>query len=225
MVFDIYLIRLLADNLMNKLSFLDSMARIPVYQVSVPQYQVKKLNAGTATIEYAATPWFSFRIPKAYEDNKPDFARIGAKIDACLKKHFLRKEVAVRVIGSQEHEKSIDDLVKIIRRLGHDHYDPHRKGDRYENLDQKHIDFFALDFKVTASGAYFQQFIEPFYYWPLADRKEPIRIDLAIIYDLSRLEVVEHRYKGREAEIKRDGFVFRDPGRKRDAILGIIKIL
>ena len=70
MVFDIYLIRLLADNLMNKLSFLDSMARIPVYQVSVPQYQVKKLNAGTATIEYAATPWFSFRIPKAYEDNK-----------------------------------------------------------------------------------------------------------------------------------------------------------
>ena len=42
---------------------------------------------------------------------------------------------------------------------------------------------------------------------------------------MSKIDRVEHRYKERENEIKKDGFVFKYPDRKQDAILGIIKIL
>ena len=37
--------------------------------------------------------------------------------------------------------------------------------------------------------------------------------------------IVEHRYKGRENELKKDSFVFKNPDNKPHAILGIIKIL
>jgi hypothetical protein len=202
------------------------MARIPVYQVTVPEYRLKRLNCNSERMNYPGTPWFTIAIPKVYEENKPDFAKIGAKIDGCLKRHFLGKAVAVRVLSSQEHKgKSVDDLIGIIKRLGHDRYDPKRNGDRYENLDNKHIDLFALDFTVDKNGEYFAQFIEPFYYWPISDRGYPVRLDIAIIYDRSKLSVVEHRYEGRENELKKDGFVFRDPDHKPEAILGIIKIL
>ncbi len=202
------------------------MVQIPVYQVSVPEYKLKKFDIKSKKIDYAVTPWFNIQIPKVYVDNKPDFTLIGAKIDKCLTRHFLGKKVAVRVLGSQEHKnKNINEVIKIIKELGHDRYDQKRSGDRYKNIENRHIDFFALDFEVKADGEYFKDFIEPFYYWPIADREQPIRIDVAIIYDLSQLEMVEHQYKGREGEIKRDGFIFRYPSRKPEAILGIIIIL
>jgi len=199
---------------------------IPVYQVTVPEYKLKTFNKKSKKLNYAGTPWFNIKIPQVYWDNKPDFEKIGTKIDSCLKKHFIGKKVAVRVLGSEEHKaKSIAEVIKIIKNLGHDRYEPKRKGDRYENLDKKYIDFFALDFKVEKDKSYFKDFLEPFYFWPIADRNKPIRIDIAIVYDLSKLKIVEHRYKGREQELKKDGFVFKDPDNKPDAILGIIKIL
>jgi len=202
------------------------MTKKPVYQVTVPEYKFRKYRNTSKKINYAITPLYHIKIPKIYADNKPDFEKIGAKIDKCLKKHFLGKKVAVRVLGSQEHKgKSADDLIKIIKKIGHDRYDTKRKGDRYENIDGKQIDFFALDFKVKAKEKYFKDFLEPFYFWPIADRQEPIRIDIAVVYDMSQLKRVIHKYKGREKEIKKDGFVFKNPARKTEAILGIIKIL
>ena len=199
---------------------------IPVYQVTVPEYKLKTFKQNSKKLNYAGTPWYNIKIPQVYWDNKPDFEKIGTKIDSCLKKHFLGKKVAIRALGSEEHKgKSIAEVIKIIKKIGHDRYNPKRKGDRYDNLDNKHIDFFALDFKVEKDKSYFKDFLEPFYFWPIADRNKPIRIDIAIVYDLSKLKIVEHRYKGREKELKKDGFVFKDPDNKPNAILGIIKIL
>jgi len=199
---------------------------IPVYQITVPEYKLKTFKQTSKKLDYARTPWYNIKIPQVYWDNKPDFEKIGSKIDNTLKKHFLGKKVAIRVLGSEEHKgKSISEMIKIIKKLGHDRYDPTRKGDRYENLDNHHIDFFALDFKVEKDKSYFKDFLEPFYFWPISDREKPIRIDIAIVYDLSKLKIVEHRYKGREKELKKDGFVFKNPENKPDAILGIIKIL
>lgn len=199
---------------------------IPVYQVTVPDYKFKKVDRRGKKVNYAGTPWYGLEIPLAYEKEKPDFSKIGEKIDCCLKRHFLGKEVAIRVLGSEEHKgKSIDDVIEIIKDIGHDRYNPKKRGDRYENIENKEIDFFALDFKVKDKEEYFKHFIEPFYYWPIADNRGPIRVDIAIIYDLTQLKVVEHQYEGREGEIKRDGFVFKYPDQKKRAILGIIKIL
>lgn len=143
------------------------MSKIPVYQVEVPEYKLKKFRSTSKKVDYAVTPLFNLRIPKVYADNKPDFDKIGAKIDKRLKKHFLGKKVVIRVLDSEEHKgKSVDDLIRIIK-----------------------------------------------------------RIDIAVIYDPNQLEVVEHKYKGRQNEIKKDGYIFKNPDKKPKAILGIIKIL
>lgn len=175
------------------------MGKIKVCEINLPQYHIKK---------------------------EPDHIEIGQKIDKCLKNYFLGQEVAIRCIGSQEHcDKTVDDLVEIIKKIGHDRYDPGRKGDRYENVDNKHIDFFALDFKIKPDGEYLKYFIKPFYDWPVKMGMEPIRIDIVTVYDLSKLKVVEHQYEGRKCEIKKDGFIFKQRDKKPEAILGIIKVL
>jgi hypothetical protein len=130
-------------------------------------------------------------------------------------------------LGSEEHpDKSIDDLIEIIKKLGHDRYDPKRLGDRYENISNVDIDFFALEFEVgKKEEECIKWALNSFYEWPLKNKSYPVRVDIGIVYDLSKLKIVEHRYLGREDEIKRDGFVFKYPENKPDAILGIIKIL
>ncbi|MBI4174622.1 MAG: hypothetical protein HY517_03175 [Candidatus Aenigmarchaeota archaeon] len=170
---------------------------IPVYSVKVADYSVRK---------------------------KPDHAAIGAKIDKVIKKHFLGRRVAIRCLGSQEHKgKSANDLIRIIKKLGTDKYDLLRTGEKYENIEGKRIDLFALDFKITKSGKFLENFIEPFYDYPLAEGKKPVRIDIIILYDMTKLKRVLHRYEGRK-DVKRDGFVFRNTD-KRAALLGIIKVL
>jgi len=201
------------------------MTKIPIYQVTVPEYKIRNFR-NTSELAYYTEHWKPLKVPKVYIDNQPDFKKIGSKIDNCLKKHFLGKEVVIRVLGSEEHkDKSLDELIKIIKKIGHDRYDSNRKGDRYENIENKRIDFFAIDFKIKNNNSYFEHFIEPFYYWPLYNRGKPIRVDIAIIYDPKKLVQVEHRYEGRENELKKDGFVFKNPENKADSILGIIKIL
>ena len=166
-------------------------------------------------------PVFVINIPEYKVDKKPNFDKIGKKVDLILKEKFLHQKIAIRALGSQEHPgKTAEDLIKIIQEIGTDRYDPIRKGDRYENIDSRQIDFFALDFFVEQSGEYFKYFVEPFYSYP----PTPVRIDLVIVYDMEKLEVVEHQYEGREGEIKRDGFVFKDKDKKADAIKALIHI-
>jgi len=99
------------------------------------------------------------------------------------------------------------------------------KGDRYKNIDNKHIDIFALDFKITKNGSYMEYFIEPFYSWPQKFNKNPIKLDIVIIYDRKKLKRVVHKYEGRD-DIKKDGFVFKENKKKdKDTLMGIIKII
>ena len=151
---------------------------------------------------------------------KPDYAAVGGKIDRLIRKHFLGRRVAIRCLGSQEHSCSLSEIVSIIKKLGTDRYSPKRKGEKYGNVDNKKINFFALDFTIRKNGEYMRQFIEPFYTYP----KKPVRIDVVIIYDLAKLKRILHRYEGRKG-VKRDGFVFREPKNKPTALLGIIKVL
>lgn len=126
-------------------------------------------------------PVYSIKVPEYSVATKPDSVKIGSKIDKTIKRHFLGQRVAIRCLGSQEHKgKSASDLVRIIKKLGTDKYDPARKGEKYENVENKRIDFFALDFKITSSGVYMKNFIEPFYTYPKQDKKPPVRIDVII---------------------------------------------
>ena len=169
-------------------------------------------------------PVYSIRIPEYNVRAKPDHVAIGAKIDNVIKKRFLGKKVAIRCLGSQEHKCTQADLIRMIKKFGTDKYDPERKGEKYGNVEGKRIDFFALDFKITQKGRFMENFIEPFYIHPKQEGKPPVRIDIVIIYDLSKLRRVPHRYEGR-SDVKRDGFLFKVPKNKPAAVKGIIKVL
>lgn len=176
------------------------MEQIPVYEIHLPEYQV---------------------------DTEPDHEAVGAKVDDFIKQHFIGQHIAVRCLGSCEHPgKTIDEMVEIIKKLGHDRYDPNREGDRYENNEGKKIDIFAFDYHIDKDSKIFSVFTWPFYHWCKERSGKPVRIDIVIIYDPSRLEQIEFTYAGRESEGKRsDGFVFKNAENKVEALKAIIKIL
>jgi len=178
------------------------MEKIPIYEFSIPEYNFKK--------------------------GKPNFDHISSKIVECLREHYMGKRIALRFLGSKEHKgKSVDELIKTIKHVGHDRYNLKRIGDRYENIGKSKIDLFALEFEVGKSREEecIKWALDSFYEYSLKDVGHPVQIDIGIIYDLSKLKVVEHKYVGREDEVKRDGFVFEDQDNKSEAILGILKMI
>lgn len=171
------------------------------------------------------TPVFTIAIPEYQVSTEPEYKAIGKIVDDELKRHFLGKSVVIRGIGSSEHlGKTVHELIEIIKRDGNDRYDPNRTGDRYENIKGKHIDLFAFRRKVTPRTELFRWIAYGFYQSAIGIHGKPTRIDILIIYDATKMKVVLHQYEGR-TDKKRDGFVFRDPAHKAEAVLGIIKIL
>lgn len=170
-------------------------------------------------------PVYKIRAPEYQIETQPDFKAIGEKIDRTIKNHFLGQKLIIRCLSSQDHPgKTTDELINIIKKIGTDRYDPSRKGDRYENVENKSIDIFAFDFKITKGGSYLEHFIEPFYLEPKKFKGEPIKLDVVILYDRAKLKKVFHKYEGRD-DTKKDGFVFKEPENKVNAIKGIIKII
>lgn len=157
-------------------------------------------------------------------DVEPNHKAVGKLVDKVIKENFEGQTVVVRGLSSNAHaDKSVDELIEIIKETGTDRYDPERAGDRYENIKGKHIDLFAFRRKVTPRMELFKDISWGFYHGAKAIHGEPIRIDLLIIYDASQLKAVVHQYEGRD-DIKRDGFVFKNPDDKKSALLALIKI-
>jgi len=174
------------------------MVKIPVYTVNLPEYDV---------------------------NGEPNHQVLGKIVDAELKRHFMGRIVVARGIGSSEHpDKTVDELIENIQYHGTDRYDPTRTGDRYENLQGKHIDLFGFRRKVTTRMQLFKDIVYGFYHGAIAIHGKPTRIDILIIYDAAKLKAVIHQYEGRPDK-KRDGFIFKDPTHKKEALLAIIKIM
>lgn len=70
----------------------------------------------------------------------------------------------------------------------------------------------------------FKDIIYGFYQSAIDIHGTPTRIDILIVYDAAKLRAVLHQYEGRPDK-KRDGFTFKEPAKKTEAVLGIIKIL
>ncbi|MCA9329268.1 hypothetical protein KDA11_01355 [Candidatus Saccharibacteria bacterium] len=163
-------------------------------------------------------------LPEYTVDTEPDHKAIGEKVDAVLKEHFMGQTVLLRALGSMEHPgKSVDDMIEIIKTTGTDRYDPKRVGDRYANNEGKRIDLFALRRTISERSKIFWQLSWSFYASPLKVRGKAIRVDIITVYDPKKLRAVRHQPVN-HPHVKRDGFVFKDPGNKADAILGIIQI-
>jgi len=152
---------------------------------------------------------------------KPDWESLGEKIDVAIRKNFSGR-IAVRCLGVKDHPgKTVDEMIELIRQLGTDRYDPKRVGNGYENVENRKIDIFALDYDIKEDTKIMDNMIKSFYVYPIEDGQDPVRIDIVLIYDCSKLKNVPHTYKGRE-DVKIDGFIFT--GDPKDALLGIIKV-
>lgn len=164
---------------------------VPIYTISLPQYQV---------------------------DTEPDDEAIGATIDAEIKEHFLGKSILIRGVASSEHpDKTLDQLVEVITTTGTDRYDPDRAGDRYENIEGKHIDLFAFSETVESATKLTQPLIWGFYHSALGIHGKPMRIDIITIYDAEQMNQITHQYEGRD-DVKDDGFAFKYPENKLAAV-------
>lgn len=173
-----------------------------------------------------AVPVCTIDLPEYHVDTEPDHDTVGKKVDVFLNKTFSGQHIAIRCLSSSVHpDKTIDEMIEIIQKLGHDRYDPNREGDRYENNEGKHIDIFAMDFHLPEKETIFGQFTWPFYHWRKEIAGAAERIDLILIYDPSKLNQVFFTYPGREHEGERsDGWTFKKESDPKDALMAIVKI-
>ncbi|HZM64260.1 MAG TPA: hypothetical protein VFB59_03955 [Candidatus Saccharimonadales bacterium] len=166
----------------------------------------------------------SVAVPQYIVDTEPDHKAVGKIVDEVIKQNFAGQTIIVRGLSSTAHpNKTVDELVEIIRREGTDRYDPEVAGDRYENSKGKHIDLFAFRRKVTPKMELFKHISWGFYHGARAIHGKPVRIDLLTVYGASKLRAVAHQYEGRN-DRKRDGFVFKNPENKKSALLAVVKI-
>ncbi|HVX48071.1 MAG TPA: hypothetical protein VHA05_01810 [Candidatus Saccharimonadales bacterium] len=171
------------------------------------------------------TKILTVELPRYTVETEPDHKSIGKVVDEVIKQNFAGQVIVVRGISSNQHpDKSDDELIETIKKTGTDRYDPERAGDRYENIDGKRIDLFAFRRKVTPSMELFKDISWGFYHGSKEIHGEPVRIDILTIYDATQLKAVVHQYEGRD-DIKRDGYIFKNPDNKAAALLGIIKIV
>lgn len=171
----------------------------------------------------ALIPTYTIDLPQYQVTTEPDHKAVGKLVDAEIKKHFLGQTVVVRGLSSVAHGKSQAKLVELIKHHGTDRYDPSIQGDRYENIQSKHIDFFAFRRKVTPRMRLFKDISWGFYHGAKKIHGAPVRIDLLLIYDAAQLKAVLHQYEDRPDK-KRDGFIFKDPHSKPAALKAILKI-
>lgn len=155
-------------------------------------------------------------------DTQPDYEDIGAKLDAKIVEHFAGLKIVFRGITVADHPgKTLEELVTIVRKLGHDRYDPEREGVDYprEIPFDLHVQTLTADgnSEVVQEGMHVMWgAVGDFYTGPPVDRNgPPIRLDLLMIYDAALLEQVPGYW----------GYRFLHPNDKLGALLGMIKIL
>ena len=174
---------------------------IPVYTISLPEYKIE-----------AETDWLA----------------VGRRLDDLVMTHFQGKRLAIRGIGLVDHPgRSLQELVSTILELGTDKYDPDRKGLHYKRDEAS--DICAGPCLVTKDGlksprdldgSVMAFCVQIFYEGALADRGYSIRLDVLMLYDLDQLQPL-----GDLAPEECFEFAFKHPDRKREALLGVIKIL
>tara|TARA_Y100000310_G_scaffold340337_1_gene435727 strand:+ start:185 stop:724 length:540 start_codon:yes stop_codon:yes gene_type:complete len=177
-------------------------------------------------------------LPEYNIKTKPDYLKLGQKVDEVLESDFLDGTYIVRAISSDDHKDLLlHELMNIIERTGTDKYDANRKG-------VCHDEFLGYDYDIQAgtieiknrrimmpkSYTYptvFGDTIWHFYEHALIDRGYSVRIDLLLFYDSNQLRRARKKYP--EALGVRKGldqylYKFKDPKNKKDALIGIVKI-
>lgn len=179
------------------------------------------------------------KVPEYNMKSKPDYIKVGKKVDKVIEKNFSEGNYVYRAIGKEDHPNlSLGELILIIKKLGTDKYDTKRKEVCHEEFSMYDYNFQAGEFKIKnhkivldESYEYpslFGDTIKKFYENVLLDREYRIRIDILIIYDAKKLKKAKKidPNAGRvRPELERCLYKFKNPKNKKGALVGIIKIL
>lgn len=195
-----------------------------IYQLNIEEYKLKHVDHTNKENEYY---YNTKNIPKKYIDIEPNWSKVNEAIINFSNKNFPNKIIAIRTLSTQEHNHwcktnmSREDIIEVIEKNGHDRDNPHIKGDRYDNVENKKIDFFALSYDKEDKNLCYM--FPTKYFYGIAINGFPTIVDIMIVYDETKLLEVKHTYEGRN-ELKDDGYIFKDEKNKLDSILGIVLI-
>ncbi|MFA5308706.1 MAG: hypothetical protein WC370_04370 [Dehalococcoidales bacterium] len=178
-------------------------------------------------------------VPEYTVEKKPDYVTIGRKVDAAIERSFSDRKYIYRAIGMDDHPNlTLDKLAAIIMETGTDKYDPDRKGVCHDQFSVYDYDIQAGSFEIKNSRivieptdtypTLFGDTIYDFYENAPQDRGYPVRIDLLVFYDTNKLELAKltnPKAPGVSPRLEKYLYKFRDRKNKKDALLGIVKIL
>jgi GNAT superfamily N-acetyltransferase len=201
----------------------------------------KKYNAKTVIFifeKYKKSKILEIEIPEYNLESKPNYESIGKKVDKLIEANFGDGKYILRAIGSQDHqEKTLDELAEIIVKTGTDKYDPNRKAVCHDEFSGYDYDIQAgileiSNGKIVIPNDYkykseFADIIWHFFEHTIFDRGFSVRIDLLLIYDITKLKLAE-KFSPDSLDV-REGlesylYKFIDQENKNDALLGIVKI-
>lgn len=179
-------------------------------------------------------PVYTIELPEYSVATAPDAEGLGTPLDAFIAERFSGA-IALRELSLADHpELTRTELIEIIQRVGTDRYDPERRGVLHDFYEPYGVELHALPCTITPNkklisthceGSVIADCIVDFYEGPPVDRNgPPLRIDLILVYDRSVLEPVPVIYDSGPAEDPCE-FRFRFPGRKVEALLGIVSLL
>lgn len=193
---------------------------IEITEITIPRYEIRQFGKLSGIKRYTE---FGEAVPMEYWENRPDFDLISKPIIAFLRSNFNNKRIGLRMLGSGEHEhKSLDELLKIIQRIGHDRYDENRKDSKYGNMNLKEIEVFMLELMIGKElgldgEEQIKHALNSFYIYG----EKPTRVDIGIVYDLRYIKKKLIQYDGDE-EICH---AFIDTEKAPESILALIKLI
>jgi hypothetical protein len=181
----------------------------------------------------------SVSVPEYTVAEKPDYLKVGRKVDREIVRYYPSGKYVYRTIGLDDHPgKTLDELVSIILASGTDKYDPARKSVCHEQFCVYDYDIQAGSFEIKDSKiiieptdrfpTLFGDMVYDFYEHAPLDRGYPVRIDLMVLYNPDRL-VLAGLFNSRSPrvspELEKYLYRFKDRKNKKEALLGIVKIL
>lgn len=168
---------------------------------------------------------------------QPNYLSLGLKVDKVITNHFSEGEYLIRAVGLEGHPNlSLDKLVSIILETGTDKYNPNKKSVAHEEFANYDYDIQATKFEIKNSTiktndsdeipSLFGQIIYDFYNHAPYDRGYPVRIDLLILYNPQKLTKAKKiNPNGKQVNKKLEKYLYKFKGNKKDALVGIIKVL
>jgi hypothetical protein len=179
----------------------------------------------------------NINLPQYNISTQPNYTQLGNIVDKEIVNTLPNGKYLIRGIGSQDHPNlTYDELIEKITLLGTDKYDKDRKSVVYEDFKEYDYDIQASEIEIKEGKllipshnkypSIFGEIIYDFYENALQDRGYRVRVDILMIYDITRLHLAKPITTPKEwvKLFEKYLYKFKDGLRKKDALLAIFKI-